>query len=99
MERNMSVFVNRDREMQLVDDSFQILLDKERLLRNPILDFYGVSGIGKTQLLEQIKERCQTAHLPCIWINLAEKSSLFPNEIIDQVKGYLPKGSILFELT
>jgi hypothetical protein len=40
----MSVFVDRDREMQVIDDSFQILQDKTRLLRNPILEFYGVRG-------------------------------------------------------
>lgn len=87
----MSVFVDRDRELRLIDDSFQALLDKNRLLRNPIVEFYGVSGIGKTLLLEQIKERCHATQLPCIWINLAEKKDLFQGEVVEQVKDYLQK--------
>jgi hypothetical protein len=90
----MSVFVDRDREMQLINDTFQILLDKNRLLRNPILEFYGVSGIGKTLLLEQIKERCHVTHLPYIWVNLAGKKSSFQGDIVEQVKAYLQTEDI-----
>src|SRR5690242_17722575 len=89
MEKMMSVFVNRDREMRLIDDSFRALLDKNRLLRNPILEFYGVSGIGKTLLLEQIKERCQDRQLPYIWVNLAGKKSTFQSEVVNQANDYL----------
>ena len=70
MEKMISVFVDRDRELQLIDASFHTLLDKNRLLRNPILEFYGVSGIGKTLLLEQIRKRCRDKKLPSIWVNL-----------------------------
>ena len=93
----MSVFVDRNREMQLIDDSFRTLLDETRLLRNPILEFYGVSGIGKTLLLEQIKERCHATHLPCIWIDLAGKKDTFQGEIIEQVKDFLQKDAVQLE--
>ena len=93
----MTVFVDRDREMRLIDDSFRTLLDKKRLLRNPILEFYGVSGIGKTLLLEQIKERCHVTHLPCIWINLAGKKGTFQGDIVEQVKAYLQTESVQLE--
>jgi len=93
----MSVFVDRDREMRLIEDSFQILLDKNRLLRNPILEFYGVSGIGKTLLLEQIKERCRVTHLPCIWIDLTEKKEVFQLEVVTQVKKYLQQENLQLE--
>lgn len=81
--------------MQLIDDSFRTLLDKNRLLRNPILEFYGVSGIGKTLLLEQIKERCQDTMLPYIWMSLAGKESTFlQREVVDQVNNYLRKSGL-----
>lgn len=92
----MSVFVDRNREMQLIEDSFQTLLDQNRLLRNPILEFYGVSGIGKTLLLKQIKERCHATYLPCIWIDLAEKKGTIQSEIIEQVKSYLQIDDVQF---
>jgi hypothetical protein len=100
MEKMMSVFVDRDREMQLIDDSFRTLLDKNRLLRNPILEFYGVSGIGKTLLLEQIKERCHDTMLPYIWVSLAGKESTFlQREVVDQVNNYLRKSGLQLEQT
>ncbi len=99
MEKNMSVFVDRDREMQLIEDSFEILQDKNRLLRNPILEFYGVSGIGKTLLLEKIKERCNITGFPYIWIDLVRKKNTIQNEVISQVKNYLPENDTQFELS
>ena len=97
MEKRMSVFVDRNHEMQLIEDSFRTLLDKNRLLRNPILEFYGVSGIGKTLLLEQIKERCHATHLRCIWIDLAGKKGTFQSEIVEQAKDYIQKDDVQFE--
>lgn len=90
----MSVFVDRNREMELIEESFQTLLDENRLLRNPILEFYGVSGIGKTLLLERIKERCQATDLPYIWIDLAGKKDNIQSKIIAQVKEYLKKDGV-----
>jgi hypothetical protein len=99
MEKNMSVFVDRDREMRLIDDSFQILLDKKRLLRNPILEFYGVSGIGKTLLLEKIKERCNNKRFPYIWIDFLRKKDTLQNEVINQVKNYLLEDDTQLEIS
>src|SRR5579871_6539109 len=96
-EKAMSVFVDRDREMRLIDASVQILLDKKRLLRNPILEFYGVSGIGKTLLLEQIKKRCYATNLPCIWVDLAAKKGTFQGEVVGQVQNYLQNDDTPFE--
>src|SRR5579859_205021 len=92
----MSVFVDRNREMELIEESFHILLDENRLLRNPILEFYGVSGIGKTFLLEQIKERCHATDLPYIWIDLTENKGTFQVDIISQVKDYLKEDNAQF---
>ena len=48
----MNDFVNRETELALIDEAVEALLDKQRLLRTPIIEFYGVKGIGKTTLLE-----------------------------------------------
>ncbi len=90
----MSVFVDRDRELQLIDASFHTLLDKNRLLRNPILEFYGVSGIGKTLLLEQIRKRSRDKKLPSIWVNLTGKAGAFQHQIVDQANDYLQKSGL-----
>ena len=34
----MKLFVNREPELKLIDESFKALLDRKRLLRNPIIE-------------------------------------------------------------
>lgn len=52
----MAVFVNRDEELSRVNRYVTTLLDESRLLRTPIIEFYGISGIGKTALLRKIEQ-------------------------------------------
>lgn len=93
----MSVFVDRERELKMIADSFKILQDKNRLLRNPILEFYGVSGIGKTLLLKEIKILCSHNKFPSIWIDLVRKRDVIQDEVVNQVRGYLPAYDAQFE--
>jgi hypothetical protein len=83
----MKLFVNREPELKLFDESFKALLD-ERLLRTPFLDFYGAGGIGKTSLLKQVEQRCQDTQLPYIWVDVSQHLSNVEIEIISQVKRY-----------
>ncbi|TMC20828.1 MAG: ATP-binding protein [Chloroflexi bacterium] len=62
----MQHFVNREAELKLIDQATEALLDKQRLLRTPIVEFYGVEGIGKTTLLQAIEKQCQLKHVECL---------------------------------
>ena len=62
----MKLFVNREPELKLIDESFQALSDRKRLLRTPIIEVQGVGGIGKTSLLREVEQRCQDTQLPYI---------------------------------
>jgi hypothetical protein len=84
----MKLFVNREPELKLIDESFQALLNKERLLRTPIIEVQGVGGIGKTSFLKQVEQRCQDTQLPCIWVDVSQHSSNVEVAIISQVKRY-----------
>ncbi len=61
-----STFVNRESELQDVLDAVDILQDEQRLLRKPIFEFWGVQGIGKSELLKQIKTECSNKSLFCV---------------------------------
>src|SRR5450631_175945 len=61
-----SDFVNRERELQDVLIAVDILQDEQRLLRTPIFEFCGVQGIGKSELLKQIKIECDNKRLFCV---------------------------------
>ena len=61
----MESFVDREIALTYIDNAFKELQDEKRLLRTPIIDFYGIGGIGKTFLLKKVQQRCQGGQLRC----------------------------------
>lgn len=51
-------FINRKEEMQIFNDALQDLLSRNRLLRTPVIGFYGIEGIGKSQILLEVMQEC-----------------------------------------
>lgn len=93
----MDSFINRETALKSVDNVFETLLDKKNDKRTPIIDFYGVGGIGKTVLLRQVKQRCQDIQLRCIWGDLNKGIHEFSREIVHQVQQ--DSRSPTFEIT
>jgi hypothetical protein len=64
----MELFVDREEEMKTIDNALGILQGEEgKLLKKPIIEFYGVHGIGKTMLLRNIEAYCQRERLQAFW--------------------------------
>src|SRR6266581_8212985 len=67
----MNAFANRDLEVGRIEDAVTTLLDKQRLLRDPIIEFYGIEGIGKTTLLQKLRDRwSDRSDLSCVWTDI-----------------------------
>lgn len=66
---SMGALINREKELQTIDGALDTLLDARRLLRTPIVEFYGVEGIGKTALLEEVLQRCKHRNVTSIWLD------------------------------
>ena len=91
----MESFVDRETALKYINNAFETLQDKKRLLRNPIVDFYGIGGIGKTFLLKKVQQRCQDEQLRCIWVDASKGISNVSHEVIRQMQQYsipLPFG-------
>lgn len=86
----MDLFVNRETELELIDESFSALLDRKRLLRTPLIEVFGVGGIGKTSLLKQVEQRCNDSQMRCIWVDINQVPSNVERSIIAQTKKYAP---------
>ena len=84
----MESFVDRETALKYIDDAFETLQDKKRLLRTPIIDFYGVGGIGKTFLLKKVQQQCKDEHLRCIWVDASQSISNVSHEVVRQVRQY-----------
>lgn len=59
-------FINRKEEMQVFHDILRDLSSRERLLRTPIIDLYGIAGIGKSQLLLEMMQECEKKNVACM---------------------------------
>jgi len=81
----MAVFVNREKELDIIKNAVQALLDHHRLLHTPIIELYGVGGMGKTALLKQVELYCHNNHLPCISIDIGRASVDLEDDLIKQI--------------
>jgi len=85
----MATFINRETELKSINAVFATLSSKKRSLQpTPIIDFYGVGGIGKTVLLHEVRQRCQDAQLRCIWVDPNKGLHEFAREIVHQVQQF-----------
>lgn len=87
-------FINRRAELQLIESAFKALLDKKRLLRTPIIDFFGVDGIGKTSILQEVRQRCSKRGLNCIWVNANQSPNAFFSDLLQQTLQQMGESSI-----
>jgi hypothetical protein len=76
------IFVNRDEELALISDAVSTL-QRQQLLRTPIIEFHGVQGIGKTMLLRHIEQQCNERKVSCVWADLAQKDAAITSFVTD----------------
>lgn len=60
-------FVNRRDELREITRTVDALLDRQQLVRTPIIEYSGVQGIGKSTLLRCIEYLCTKKSIPCIY--------------------------------
>lgn len=82
-------FINREAEMTLIDDAFEALRDyNESLLRTPIVNFYGVEGIGKTAIVKHVESKCKDQNVQYILIETIKDARDLSYKLFRQVKKY-----------
>ncbi|TMC21014.1 MAG: ATP-binding protein [Chloroflexi bacterium] len=91
----MDTFINRSDELESIEKAFNALLYKNTLLSTPIIDFFGIDGIGKTRILKEIADRCTAKNLPCIKLDEkhtqldgGQNTSRISRAIVRQAKKY-----------
>lgn len=65
----------------LIDDALQALLDDSTRVRTPVIDLYGVEGIGKGRILEGIKQKCSERQVRCVALDVMRGSGAFEEAI------------------
>jgi hypothetical protein len=83
--------INREKELALIQTAFDALI-KKNLLSTPIIDFFGIAGIGKTRILQEISARCIEHDLPCIHLDGSQNISRISSAVLQQTKTYGQKS-------
>jgi hypothetical protein len=76
------IFVNREEELGLIKTAVSTLRNRQ-LLQTPIIEFYGVQGIGKTMLLKHIEMQCSEQHLSCVATDLTQGEEAITRSVGD----------------
>jgi hypothetical protein len=85
--------INREKELELVQIAFDTLIHKKNLLSTPIIDFFGIAGIGKTRILQEISAKCVENDLPCIKLDGSQNISRISSAVLQQTNKYRQKSS------
>jgi len=93
----MALFVNREKELDLIGNAVQALLHRHGLLRTPIIEIYGAGGMGKTALLKHVEQECNESDLPCILIDIKHISISLEHDLIERISQYLQNQDTLAE--
>lgn len=87
-DNNEKNFINRKEEMDNIKKILSDLAEEKALLANPIINFFGVDGIGKTTILQRTVALCVEQDLPCIELNMHQGTKALPQTIIEGVEVY-----------
>ncbi len=82
----MQSFVNREEELQIVEESCNALLENNRPVQTQFIEFHGIGGIGKTTILKEVEFHCNAKHLHSIWADANQSAAPFSREVVDQVQ-------------
>lgn len=86
----MVSLVNRETEKGILDEAIRALRNHQQdiILRTPIIDLYGIVGIGKTAILQHVEDLCKQHNVAFISIDASHGADFFSREIIIQAQQY-----------
>src|SRR5215472_7427690 len=85
----MVSLVNREAERSILDDAIHTLRNHQQdILRTPIIDLYGIVGIGKTAILQHVENLCKQNNIAFISIDASQGADFLSREIIIQAQKY-----------
>jgi len=81
----MALFVNREKELDLIGNTVQALLHHTHLSSTQIIEIYGAGGMGKTALLQQVERYCDENKLTCINVDIGHISVSLEQDLITMI--------------
>lgn len=90
----------RQHELQLVGKALETIRSHvQPILRSSFFaDFFGIDGLGKTSLLQQIKQLCDTRGFACLLVDASQSFPTFLRDVLEQVQKYRTSTQPAFQL-
>ena len=81
--------INRGKELTLIQHALDALRSNNNTpLNTPIINFFGIDGIGKTRILQEISARCRGNDLLCLELDGSQTTTNISRAILLQTKKY-----------
>lgn len=94
----MTLFVNREKELDVIEKAVQTL-KQDRLLSKSIIEIHGAGGMGKTALLKQVEQYCHNSSFPCISIDIAHASANLEHDLLMHIGQHMREQSSIIGQT
>jgi hypothetical protein len=86
----MVPLINREKERKLITDAITALTSDDQLVETPIVNFFGLPGIGKSRLLDEIISVYDPQALRWLKLDANEDIPVFSANVLQRIGRYLP---------
>ena len=77
-----------EQELQFIEYAFAALVNNQPLRSLMFVNYFGVDGIGKTSLLQEIKLRCGKRGIASVMVDASQQTGGIWRDLLAQLKGY-----------
>lgn len=75
-------------ELQFIEDTFTLLVNNQPLQPITLINFFGVHGIGKTSLLQEVKQRSGQKGIACALVDVGQPIRGIWQDLLNQLHGF-----------
>jgi hypothetical protein len=83
--------MNREKERKLITDALTALTSDDRLVETPIVNFFGLPGIGKSRLLDEIISLCDPQQVHWLKLDAGADIPVFSATVVQRIRRYVPE--------
>jgi len=86
----MVPLINREKERKLITDAITALTSDDQLVETPIVNFFGLPGIGKSRLLDEIISIYDPQEVRWLKLDASEDIPIFSAGVLRRIERYCP---------
>lgn len=85
----MLALMNREKELTLIKDAIAALTSTDRLVETPIVNFFGLPGIGKSRLLDEVVSLCDLPQVRWLRLDAPRDIPVLSSSTVQRIGAYI----------